>query len=101
MCRYLKMLSKSSFLVLKSFNKSLKTFLVASGDMRRAVNFLQSLHRLHEDEITPDDVRDVAILCPPAKIDEVIREARNKSYDNMLSKVHALLQVKDLSFFCF
>ena len=62
--------------------------------MRRAVNFLQSLHRLHEDEITPDDVRDVAILCPPAKIDEVIREARNKSYDNMLSKVHALLQVK-------
>jgi len=65
---------------------------VAAGDMRRAVNFLQSLHRLHEDEITPDDVRDVAILCPPAKIEEVIREARNKSYDNMLSKVHALLQ---------
>ena len=67
--------------------------------MRRAVNFLQSLHRLHEDEITPDDVRDVAILCPPGKIDEIIREARNKSYENMLSKVHGLLQVKRAPFF--
>ena len=61
--------------------------------MRRAVNFLQSLHRLHADEITPDDVRDVAILCPQGKIDEVINSARSKSYDNMLSKVQGLLQV--------
>jgi len=66
--------------------------------MRRAVNFLQSLHRLHEDEITPDDVRDVAILCPAEKIDEVIREARSKSYENMLTKVQALLQVKNIFF---
>ena len=61
--------------------------------MRRAVNFLQSLHRLHAEEITPDDVRDVAILCPQGKIDEVINSARSKSYDNMLSKVQGLLQV--------
>lgn len=64
--------------------------------MRRAITYLQSLHRLHADEIQPDDVLEMATLCPPKQITQIIKAARETSYDNLIALIDNMLLVSFL-----
>jgi len=64
---------------------------VAEGDMRRAVTYLQSLHRLHAQEISPDDVLEIATMCPQPKIEQIMKAAAETTYDRLLAHVDQML----------
>jgi len=66
-------------------------FLVAGGDMRRAITYLQSLHRLNPDEIVPNDVFEIAAMCDDEKVDGIIKAAQEISFDKMITKAKELL----------
>merc|ERR1712168_967383 len=57
---------------------------VAGGDMRRAITYLQSLHRLNPDEIVPNDVFEIAAMCDDEKVDGIIKAAQQISFDEMI-----------------
>ena len=61
--------------------------------MRRAITYLQSLHRLHEDEIEPDDVLEMATLCPEKQISQIMKAALDTTYDTLLNLVDQMLLV--------
>ena len=69
--------------------------LVAGGDMRRAITYLQSLHRLNPDEIVPNDVFEIAAMCDDEKVDGIIKAAQEISFDKMITKAKELLLVID------
>ena len=73
--------------------------LVAGGDMRRAITYLQSLHRLNPDEIVPNDVFEIAAMCDDEKVDGIIKAAQEISFDKMIVKAKELLLVRDRSSF--
>jgi replication factor C subunit 2/4 len=64
---------------------------VAGGDMRRAITYLQSLHRLNPDEIVPNDVFEIAAMCDDEKVDGIIKAAQEISFDKMITKAKELL----------
>ena len=70
-------------------------FLVAGGDMRRAITYLQSLHRLNPDEIVPNDVFEIAAMCDDEKVDGIIKAAQEISFDKMITKAKELLLVRE------
>lgn len=70
--------------------------LVADGDMRRAITYLQSLHRLHVDEIQPDDILEIATLCPEKQIAQIIKAALDTTYDTLLNLVDQMLLVSHI-----
>ena len=61
--------------------------------MRRAGTYLQSLHRLHAQEISPDDVLEIATMCPQPKIEQIMKAAAETTYDRLLSHVDQMLLV--------
>ena len=69
-------------------------FKVAGGDMRRAITYLQSLHRLNPDEIVPNDVFEIAAMCDDEKVDGIIKAAQEISFDKMIVKAKELLLVR-------
>jgi len=64
---------------------------VSQGDMRRSITYLQSLHRLNSDEITPADVLDVAAMCDSARVKSIVAAAHQISFDKLMQKVKDLL----------
>ena len=66
---------------------------VSQGDMRRSITYLQSLHRLNSDEITPADVLDVAAMCDSARVKSIVAAAHQISFDKLMQKVKDLLLV--------
>ena len=50
----------------------------SEGDMRRAIQTLQSLHRLYGDEMSPTAVMDINGALPAARIDEIFELCRAK-----------------------
>ena len=69
--------------------------LVAGGDMRRAITYLQSLHRLNPDEIAPNDVFEIAAMCDDEKVNGIIKAAQEISFDKMIIKAKELLLVRN------
>ena len=63
--------------------------------MRRAITYLQSLHRLNPDEIVPNDVFEIAAMCDDEKVDGIIKAAQEISFDKMITKAKELLLVRD------
>ena len=61
--------------------------------MRRSITYLQSLHRLNGDEITPADVLDVAAMCDDNRVRSIIQAAHEISFDKLIQKVKDLLLV--------
>ena len=61
--------------------------------MRRAITYLQSLHRLYSEEIQPDDVLEIATLCPEKQITQILRAAQETTYDHLLGLVDQMLLV--------
>ena len=82
-------------LLIKSECLAIISFLVAGGDMRRAITYLQSLHRLNPDEIVPNDVFEIAAMCDDEKVDGIIKAAQEISFDKMITKAKELLLVRD------
>ena len=72
-------------------------FSVAGGDMRKATTFLQSLHRLNSEEISPTEVMDVAALCDNDRIASIIKAASEITFDKLIIKIRELLLVR----FCY
>merc|ERR1712113_1278172 len=64
---------------------------VAGGDMRKATTFLQSLHRLNSEEISPTEVMDVAALCDNDRIASIIKAASEITFDKLIIKIRELL----------
>ena len=54
--------------------------------MRRAITYLQSLHRLNPDEIVPNDVFEIAAMCDDEKVEGIIKAAQQISFDKMIVK---------------
>ena len=71
---------------------------VSAGDMRRSITYLQSLHRLNADEITPADVLDVAAMCDDDRVRSIIQAAHQISFDKLIQKVKDLLLVSSAKF---
>ena len=63
--------------------------------MRRAITYLQSLHRLNPDEIVPNDVFEIAAMCDDEKVDGIIKAAQEISFDKMIIKAKELLLVRN------
>ena len=66
--------------------------------MRRAITYLQSLHRLNPDEIVPNDVFEIAAMCDDDKVEGIIKAAQEISFDKMIIKAKELLLVR--YFYC-
>ena len=66
---------------------------VSAGDMRRSITYLQSLHRLNGEEITPADVLDVAAMCDEERVKSIVAAAHQISFDKLMQKVKDLLLV--------
>lgn len=64
---------------------------VAGGDMRKATTFLQSLHRLNSEEISPTEVMDVAALCDNDRVASIIKAASEITFDKLIIKIRELL----------
>ena len=71
---------------------------VSAGDMRRSITYLQSLHRLNAEEITPADVLDVAAMCDDDRVRSIIQAAHQISFDKLIQKVKDLLLVSSAKF---
>ena len=69
--------------------------IVAGGDMRRAITYLQSLHRLNPDEIAPNDGFEIAAMCDDEKVNGIIKAAQEISFDKMIIKAKELLLVRN------
>ena len=72
---------------------STEHILVSAGDMRRSITYLQSLHRLNAEEISPADVLDVAAMCDDDRVRSIIQAAHQISFDKLIQKVKDLLLV--------
>ena len=75
---------------------STEHILVSAGDMRRSITYLQSLHRLNAEEISPADVLDVAAMCDDDRVRSIIQAAHQISFDKLIQKVKDLLLVSKL-----
>jgi len=47
---------------------------IAEGDMRRAVTLLQSVHRISSEQITRDDIRNIAGVIPDTIVEQIYAE---------------------------
>ncbi|KAL1527069.1 hypothetical protein AB1Y20_015752 [Prymnesium parvum] len=63
----------------------------SEGDMRRAIQMLQSLHRLYGDELTPSTVLDISGAVPKARVINILEVCRKGDFNRMQSIVDELL----------
>ena len=61
------------------------------GDMRRAIQLLQSLHQLHGGRIEPQAVHDISGALPRSLVSRVFAVCRSQNFDLMESFVNELL----------
>eukprot|EP00965_Chrysotila_dentata_P195753 6177170-Pleurochrysis_carterae.AAC.3 len=63
----------------------------SEGDMRRAIQMLQSAHRLHGDAMTPQSILDISGAVPIARVADVFAKCRANDFDAMADTVADLL----------
>eukprot|EP00117_Sycon_ciliatum_P025545 scpid15438/ scgid21179/ Replication factor C subunit 4; Activator 1 subunit 4 len=65
---------------------------VSGGDLRKAITYLQSIHRLKGMEhITEQDISEVASVVPVSVMEGLWRACRSDSYDNIQATVKTML----------
>ncbi|KAI9018299.1 replication factor C 4, 37kDa [Hyaloraphidium curvatum] len=63
---------------------------VADGDLRKAITFLQSAHRLHgSDMITADSLFEIAGVVPAPVLETLLLSMWSNSFDKMMAAVNA------------
>mmetsp|Transcript_22880 Transcript_22880/g.37901 ORF Transcript_22880/g.37901 Transcript_22880/m.37901 type:complete len:334 (-) Transcript_22880:242-1243(-) len=63
----------------------------SEGDMRRAVQMLQSVHRLHGDEMTPQAVLDISGALPDEQLTDLFDVCRANDFDRMTQRAQDIL----------
>ena len=63
----------------------------SEGDMRRAIQMLQSLHQLHGGRIEPQAVRDISGSVPQPTVGRIFAVCRGQNFDEMQRLVDELL----------
>ena len=64
---------------------------LTEGDMRRAIQMLQSLHQLHGGRIEPQVVRDISGALPTTTVSRVFAVCRTQNFDEMTKLVEELI----------
>lgn len=65
---------------------------VAEGDLRKAITYLQSAHRLHGGEIiTAESVFEIAGVVPDPVVDSLLISMWSNSYEKMMGAVNAAI----------
>ena len=64
---------------------------LSEGDMRRAIQMLQSLHQLHGSSIDTQAVRDVSGTLPDSLVSRIFTVCRSSSFDQMQALVADVL----------
>ena len=64
---------------------------LTEGDMRRAIQMLQSLHQLHGGRIEPQVVRDISGALPTTTVSRVFAVCRTQNFDEMTNLVEELI----------
>ena len=61
---------------------------LTGGDMRQAITFMQSAHRLHDGElITSADIEEIAGVVPTATLEQFITVAKSNSFEKVQAAV--------------
>eukprot|EP00042_Codosiga_hollandica_P013506 m.30705 g.30705 ORF g.30705 m.30705 type:complete len:345 (-) comp41322_c0_seq1:1623-2657(-) len=72
-------------------DKSLSRLItLANGDLRQAITFLQSAHRLY-GAIEPADIEEIACVIPDALVNEVLTQCRRSSFDKLQEAIKELI----------
>ncbi|KDO23103.1 hypothetical protein SPRG_11947 [Saprolegnia parasitica CBS 223.65] len=64
---------------------------VSSGDLRKAINYLQSAKQLNGAEITKDDILAIAGVAPKELFDKLWRHVESNSFDLMKNEVDDII----------
>jgi len=63
---------------------------VAEGDMRKAITYLQSAHRLKKDDIDSEIIIDIAGVVPDDALQRLIKACRSNSFDQLQACVQSI-----------
>ncbi|CAK4202253.1 unnamed protein product [Aphanomyces euteiches] len=73
-------------------NEATTTLLeVSGGDLRKAINYLQSANQLNGDQITEDDILAIAGVAPKALFDKLWIHVAKNSFDQLKDEVEDIL----------
>ncbi|KAF0695798.1 Aste57867_13395 [Aphanomyces stellatus] len=64
---------------------------VSGGDLRKAINYLQSANQLNGDEITQDDILAIAGVAPKELFDKLWQHVAKNSYDKLKDEVDDII----------
>eukprot|EP01111_Echinosteliopsis_oligospora_P007051 TRINITY_DN2160_c0_g1_i1.p1 TRINITY_DN2160_c0_g1~~TRINITY_DN2160_c0_g1_i1.p1 ORF type:complete len:349 (-),score=97.09 TRINITY_DN2160_c0_g1_i1:22-1068(-) len=61
--------------------------LVSDGDMRKAITYLQSAHRLYGENLNSDSIIEIAGVIPPTVLKQLLVSCRSNSFDDLQAAV--------------